>query len=70
MRQRVMIAIALVLRPKLLLADEPVTALDVTTQAQILDLIASLQRELEMAVILVGHDLGVSLLDIALTGSQ
>ena len=64
MRQRVMIAIALVLRPKLLLADEPVTALDVTTQAQILDLIASLQRELEMAVILVSHDLGV-VLDIA-----
>ena len=64
MRQRVMIAMALVLRPKLLLADEPVTALDVTTQAQILDLISSLQRELQMAVILVSHDLGV-VLDIA-----
>jgi oligopeptide/dipeptide ABC transporter ATP-binding protein len=64
MRQRVMIAMALVLRPKLLLADEPVTALDVTTQAQILDLIASLQREMEMAVILVSHDLGV-VLDLA-----
>ena len=59
MRQRVMIAIALAARPKLLLADEPTTALDVTIQAQILDLITSLARDLEMGVVLVTHDLGV-----------
>jgi oligopeptide/dipeptide ABC transporter ATP-binding protein len=59
LRQRVMIAMALVNEPKLLIADEPTTALDVTIQAQILDLIDSLKDRLNMAVILITHDLGV-----------
>jgi oligopeptide/dipeptide ABC transporter ATP-binding protein len=59
LRQRVMIAMALVCSPKLLIADEPTTALDVTIQAQILDLLDRLRRELQMAIILITHDMGV-----------
>jgi len=59
LRQRVMIAMALMCGPKLLIADEPTTALDVTIQAQILHLLAALRRELDMAMILITHDLGI-----------
>ena len=59
MRQRVMIAMALALNPKVLIADEPTTALDVTVQAQIMDLLAELKEQLGMALILITHDLGV-----------
>ncbi|MBD0740167.1 ABC transporter ATP-binding protein [Streptomyces sp. CBMA29] len=59
MRQRVMIAMAMALEPALIIADEPTTALDVTVQAQVMDLLAELQREFNMGLILITHDLGV-----------
>lgn len=59
MRQRAMLAMALIARPKLLIADEPTTALDVTTQAQVLDLLSDLKESLDMTVVFVTHDLGV-----------
>ncbi len=59
MRQRVMIAMALACRPRILLADEPTTALDATIQAQILELLRGLQGELDMAMVLITHDLGI-----------
>jgi oligopeptide/dipeptide ABC transporter ATP-binding protein len=60
MRQRVVIAMALACRPKLLIADEATTALDVTTQAQIMELLLELQQELDMALVLISHDLGLA----------
>jgi oligopeptide/dipeptide ABC transporter ATP-binding protein len=60
MRQRVVIAMALACRPKLLIADEATTALDVTTQAQIMELLLELQQELDMALIFISHDLGLA----------
>lgn len=60
MRQRIIIAMALACKPKLLIADEPTTALDVTIQAEILDLLLSLQKEMKMSIIFITHDLGVA----------
>lgn len=60
MRQRVMMAMAIASKPKVLIADEPTTALDVTTQAQIMELLMNLQREFEMGVLLITHDMGLA----------
>ena len=59
MKQRVVIAIALACNPKLLIADEPTTALDVTIQAQVLDLMRKLREEYKMAMVMITHDLGI-----------
>lgn len=59
MRQRIVIAIALAMEPEILICDEPTTALDVTIQAQILDLIKKLKKEKELTIIFITHDLGV-----------
>ena len=59
MQQRIMIAMALMLSPDLIIADEPTTALDVTIQAQILDLLVRLQKDLDMSILMITHDLGV-----------
>lgn len=59
MRQRVMVAMGLLCHPKLLIADEPTTALDVTTQAQILHILKDIQREFNMAILMITHDMGV-----------
>jgi ABC-type dipeptide/oligopeptide/nickel transport system ATPase component len=59
MRQRVMIAIALACKPRLLFADEPTTALDVTVQAQVMQLLSELRHEMGMSMVIVTHDLGV-----------
>lgn len=72
MRQRVMIAIAMTLNPDLLIADEPTTALDVTVQADILDMMKEIQKEHPMSIILITHDLGIvaNLLQILLLCMQ